>query len=131
MSQSTNAGASVMLLRLLVIVSFILIAKSQYEESIGDLLIECNAYQSKVHFKNRTTHPCEKEDPDGDFRYFIEPMKTRYSNRDFLCVLFFKNEFSQLKFKLLFSHAQFAIDAVSKSKIIACSLITTFVDSTV
>lgn len=104
-----------MSLRLLLIASFISFVKCQvYEESINDLLVECNAYQSKVHFNNRTAHPCEKEDPDGDFRYFIQPMKTRYSKRDYLCVLFFKNEFSSLDFNLLFSHAQFAVDAVRK-----------------
>lgn len=84
----------------------------EYEESISDMLIQCNSYQNEVLFKNRTAHVCEKEDPDGDFSYYITPMKNRYSKREFLCVLFFKDEFSKLDFNLLFSHSQYKIDAV-------------------
>lgn len=85
-----------------------------YEESISDLLVQCNSYQKQINFKNRTAHSCEKEDPDGDFRYFITPMKTDYSKRDFLCVLFFKNSYSKLNFKFLFTHPNFTVDAVRK-----------------
>lgn len=84
-----------------------------YEESIIQLLVECNAYQDQVHFKNRTVHACEKEDPDEDYSYYITPMITQYTKREFLCILFFKNDDVQLDFKLLFSHAKFDIDAVS------------------
>lgn len=83
-----------------------------YEESISDLLVQCNSYQRQTSFKNRTAHSCEKEDPDGDFRYFITPMKADYSKRDFLCVLFFKNGYSRLNFRLLFTHQNFTVDAV-------------------
>jgi hypothetical protein len=84
-----------------------------YEESISEMLVQCNSYQDQALLKNRTVHDCEKEDPDGDFSYYITPMVTRYSKRQFLCVLFFKDEYSKLDFKLLFSHGQFQIDAVS------------------
>lgn len=85
-----------------------------YEESISEMLIQCNGYQRQATLKNRTIHACEKEDPDGDFSYFITPMKTHYSQREFLCVLFFKDEHSKLDFELLFSHAKYQIDAVSR-----------------
>lgn len=87
-----------------------------YEESISDLLVQCNSYQKQTSFKNRTAHSCEKEDPDGDFSYFITPMKTDYSKRDFLCVLFFKNSYSRLNFRLLFTHSNFTVDAVRNSE---------------
>lgn len=82
-----------------------------FEESISDLLVKCNAYQFHVYLINRTVHPCEKKDPD-DFRYFITPMTTQYTKRSFLCVLFFKTDYTQLDFKFLFSHSQFEIIAV-------------------
>lgn len=85
---------------------------SVYEEPIGDMLVQCNAYQDQAVMKNRTVHDCEKEDPDGDFSYFITPMVTRYSQQQFLCVLFFKDEHSKLDFKLLFSHGKYKVDAV-------------------
>lgn len=85
-----------------------------YEESISDLLVDCNAYQSQLKFNNRTVHSCEKKDPEGDFSYHITPLTAKYSERIFLCVLFFKNDYTNLDFKLLFSHAQFNIDAVRK-----------------
>lgn len=84
-----------------------------YEESISDMLIQCNSYQKQVMFKNRTAHSCEKPDPDGDYSYYITPMETHYSKRQFLCVLFFKDELSKLDFKLLFSHGQYTIDGVT------------------
>lgn len=84
-----------------------------YEESISEILVQCNKYQHTLHFKNRTVHDCEKEDPDDDYSYFITPMETRYSKQQFLCVLFFKDEFTTLDFKLLFSHKNYKIDAVS------------------
>lgn len=85
-----------------------------YEESISDLLVQCNSYQKQTVLKNRTAHSCEKEDPDGDFRYFITPMKADYSKREFLCVPFYKNSYSRLIFKLLFTHPNFTVDAVRK-----------------
>ena len=86
---------------------------SVYEESISEMLVQCNGYQEQAVLKNRTVHDCEKEDPDGDFSYFITPMVTRYSEHQFLCVLFFKDEQSKLDFKLLFSHGNYKVDAVS------------------
>lgn len=84
-----------------------------YEEPISDMLIQCNSYQKQALLKNRTVHDCEKEDPDGDFSYYITPMVTPYSKRQFLCVLFYKDEHSKLDFKFLFSHGHYKIDAVS------------------
>lgn len=86
---------------------------SVYEETISEMLIQCNSYQNQVMYKNRTVHDCEREDPDGDYSYYITPMTTRYSKRKFLCVLFFKDEYSKIDFKLLFSHGQYKVDAVS------------------
>lgn len=100
---------------LLLVFQISLSVADVYEEPISDLLIECNAYQSQLSFKNRTIHACEKKDPDEDFSYHITPMKAQYSQRDFLCVLFFKNDYTNLDLKLLFSHAQFNIDAVRKN----------------
>lgn len=85
-----------------------------YEEPISDLLVACNACQYQEQFKNRSIHACEKKDPDEDFSYYITPMTTKYSKREFLCVLFLKIADSAVNFKLLFSHAQFEIDAVGK-----------------
>lgn len=85
----------------------------EYEESISEMLIQCNSFQDQTMLKNRTVHHCEKQDPDGDFSYYITPMLTRYSEREFLCVLFFKDEFARLDFKILFTHGKYKIDAVS------------------
>lgn len=105
---------SFFMLRVAILLSvFVTLSTAQtYEESISDLLVKCNAFKRQIQFKNRTAHACEKKDPDGDFEYFIQPMKATYSKRDFLCVLFFKNKFTKLNFKLLFSHSQFKIDSV-------------------
>lgn len=84
-----------------------------YEESISEMLIQCNSYQEQAMLKNRTVHDCEKIDPDGDFSYYITPMLTRYSERKFLCVLFFKDEYTRLDFKFLFTHGKYKVDAVS------------------
>lgn len=85
-----------------------------YQESIGEMLIQCNSYQSQIFDDNRTSHQCEKENFSEDFSYVIETMETRYSKQKFLCFLFLKDDYFKLKFKLWFSHENFAVDAVSK-----------------
>lgn len=87
----------------------------EYEESIDDLLVQCNAYQSQLESKNRTNHACEKKDPDREFSYHIMSMKAEFTKRDYLCALFFKTDYISLDFEFLFSHAQFNIDAVRKN----------------
>lgn len=81
-----------------------------YEESMNELMTMCNDYQSQVNFINRSAHACEKIDPDGDFSYYITSMTTQYSEREFL---FFKNDYTNVNFRLLFSPAQFEIVAVN------------------
>lgn len=113
--------------QLLIFIFAIILQKScslAYEESISDMLIQCNSYQKQVGFKNRTVHSCEKPDPDGDYSYYITPMETHYSKRQFLCVLFFRDESSKLDFKLLFSHGRYTIDAVKR-----CRNVTQCVDN--
>lgn len=102
-------------------VQVLLLSAHVYKEPISDLLIKCNAYQYQVHFKNRTVHVCEKKDPDEDFSFFITPMTTQYTKREFLCVLFFKADNTKLDFKLLFSHAQFEIDGVNRELLYSVS----------
>lgn len=114
MTQSLGLFKMNILICVIIFVTSQVSCASVYEESISDMLVTCNAYQKHVYDRNRTGHTCEREDPDGDFSYFITPMKARYSKRDFLCVLFFKTEYSFLDFKLLFTHGQFKIDAVKK-----------------
>jgi hypothetical protein len=84
-----------------------------YQESISEMLIQCNTYQSEIFADNRVNHQCEKDNFSEDFSYVIEPMETRYSKQKFLCFLFLKDELFKLKFKLWFSHRNFAVDAVS------------------
>lgn len=86
-----------------------------YEESIGEMLSQCNLYQREVFQANRTKHLCEKSDADDDFSYYITEIKTRYSQAKFLCLLFFKDEHFKLKFKFWFSHANFSVNAVSEN----------------
>lgn len=112
---ASEFGAMKSAILLLVLVYTTLSASQAYEESNSDLLIKCNAFKRQIQFKNRTGHVCEKKDPDGDFEYFIQPMTSRYSKRDFLCVLFFKNSFTKLSFKLLFSHSQYTVESVGSA----------------
>lgn len=83
-----------------------------YEETMSDMLIQCNAYQSEI-FENRTAHQCEKDNFNEDYSYVITPMETRYSKQKFLCFLFLKDDFFKLKFKFWFSHRNYAVEAVS------------------
>jgi hypothetical protein len=79
-------------------------------------LIQCNSYQhATVLFtsKNRT-HECEKLDPDGEYKYFIVTMKTRYSKRDFLCGFFLKSEDASVELSVMLSHANFIVTSVSE-----------------
>lgn len=84
-----------------------------YDETIGDMLSQCNLYQHDVVIVNRTRHLCEKPDVDDDFSYFITPMETRYAKRKFWCFSFFKDEYFKLKFMMWFSHANYTVNAVS------------------
>lgn len=84
-----------------------------YEETMSDMLIQCNAYQSEIFADNRTVHQCEKDNYNEDYSYVITPMETRYSKQKFLCFLFLKDDFFKLKFKFWFSHRNYAVDAVS------------------
>lgn len=84
-----------------------------YEESISDMLIQCNGYQSQVFDDNRTAHQCEKDNFSEDFSYVITTMETHYSKQKFLCFVFLKDDRFKLKFKLWFSHKNFVVDAVS------------------
>ena len=84
-----------------------------YEESISEMLIQCNSYQYEIFSENRTVHQCERDNFSEDYSYVIEPMQTRYSKQKFLCFLFLKNDFSKIKFKLWFSHKNYDVDAVS------------------
>lgn len=84
-----------------------------YEESIGDMLIQCNSHQSEVFADNRTAHLCEKDNFSEDYSYIISLMETRYSKKKFLCFVFLKDEIFKLKFKFWFSHSKFTVDAVS------------------
>lgn len=87
-----------------------------YEESIGDMLSQCNLHQSDFFQANHTKHLCEKPDADDDFSYYITEMKTRYSQVKFMCLLFFKDEHFKLRFKFWFSHANYSVNAVSATK---------------
>lgn len=103
-------------LSLLSVLFIGLLCKSKaavYEESIGEMLSQCNLYQHHVLDSNRTKHLCEKPDADDDFSYYVTEMETRYAKSKFLCILFFKGEGFKLKFKLWFSHANYTVNAVS------------------
>lgn len=84
-----------------------------YEESISEMLIQCNSYQSEIFAENRTVHQCEKDNFNEIFSYVIEPMQTRYSKQRFLCFIFLKDESHKVKFRLWLSHKNFDVDAVS------------------
>lgn len=86
-----------------------------YEESISDMLVQCNSYQSQMFDDDRTTHHCEKENFGANFSYVITEMETRYSKKSFWCFLFLKDDFYKLKFKLWLSHRDYFVDAVSWS----------------
>lgn len=88
-----------------------------YEESISDMLMKCNEYQSEVFSDNRTAHQCEKDNFSEQFSYVIQEMETHYSKKKFLCFVFFKENLFKLKFKIWFSHKNFAVDAVSRNKV--------------
>lgn len=83
-----------------------------YEDSISEMLSQCNIYQHEVNGANRTKHLCEKS-VDDDYSYFITPLESRHDGRKFWCFLFFKDEFFKLKFKFWFSHSNYSVNAVS------------------
>lgn len=105
-----------LLLSILLTGCFCTTPAAAYEESIGDMLSQCNLHQNDVFEANRTKNLCEKPDADDDFSYYITEMKTRYSQVKFLCFLFFKDENFKLKFKFWFSHANYFVNAVSANK---------------
>lgn len=84
-----------------------------YQESLSDMLIQCNKYQSEFFSDNRTTHQCERENFSENFSYVISQMETHYSKKSFWCFLFLKEDYFKLKFKLWFSHKHYDVDAVS------------------
>lgn len=84
-----------------------------FEESIGDMLSQCNLYQHEASRANRAKHLCEKPDLDDDFTYLITPMETELGRRKFWCFLFMKDEYFKLRFKLWFSHSNYTVNAVS------------------
>lgn len=87
-----------------------------YEESISDMLIQCNAYQSEVFSNDRIAHQCESDNFSEDYSYVIKTMEAHYSKQKFLCFVFLKDDYFKLKFKLWFSHKNFVVDAVRKFK---------------
>lgn len=95
-----------------------------YQESTDDMLIQCNSYLSQIFDDNRTSHQCEKDNFSEDFSYVIETLETHYSKQRFLCFLFLKDDYFKLKFKLWFSHENFAVDAVSKMRSSARNLLS-------
>lgn len=103
-------------LQIVTIVSICLVDESleiPYVEPLDELLIQCNTFQYSVSLKNRTVHECEKVDLDGDYKYFIVPMKSRYSKRDFICGFFLKSDDAFVDVHVMFSHADFNVAAVS------------------
>lgn len=84
-----------------------------FEESISDMLVTCNQYQSEVFSKNRTGNQCEKENFSEKLSYVITELETEYSKQAFWCFLFLKNDPEKTKFKLWFSHKNYRVDAVS------------------
>lgn len=100
----------------LVVLSVFLIESIalNYQESMSEMLIQCNSYQSEIFSENRTTHQCERENFNEQFSYVIQPMQTRYSRQKFLCFLFLKDESYKLKFRLWLSHKNYDVDAVRK-----------------
>lgn len=90
---------------------------SFYEESIDDMLAQCNQQQHQVLEKNRTRHLCEKPNIDDDFSYYITNLQARFSGKKFWCFLFFKDENYKLKFKFWFSHSDYRVNAVSEDSI--------------
>lgn len=84
-----------------------------YEETLNEMLLQCNIHQNEVRQEDRVRHICEKPDFDDDFSYFISPLETQFSKRKFLCLSFFKDDQLKLKFKLWFSHSNYTVNAVS------------------
>lgn len=97
----------------LLLLAVSLVRSLDYDESIGEMLSQCNLYQHEVSKISRVKHLCEKSDLDDDFSYFIEPMESEFGKRKFLCFLFFKDEHFKLRFKLWFSHSNYSVNAVS------------------
>lgn len=97
----------------LLLAALSMVHSLDYDESIGEMLSQCNLYQHEVSKVSRVKHLCEKPDFDDDFSYFIEPMECEFSKRKFLCFLFFKDEYFKLRFKLWFSHSNYSVNAVS------------------
>lgn len=94
----------------------LLLLSSCYDESISEMLIQCNRHQMQMFDDNRTAHECEKENFSEDFSYVISQMETSYTKKKFWCFLFLKDDFFKLKFKLVLSHKNFYVDAVSETK---------------
>lgn len=89
-----------------------------YEETIEEMLNQCsNSFQHSTPAtasKNRLVHECEKNDPDGDYKYSIAAaLKTRYSKREFLCTFFSKAEDFNVDLLILLSHTNFTVHSVS------------------
>lgn len=84
-----------------------------FEESISDMLIQCNQYQSQIFSKNRTENQCERDNFSEKLSYVITELETEYSKQTFWCFLFLKNDAEKVKFKLWFSHKNYLVDAVS------------------
>jgi hypothetical protein len=95
--------------------SLLVFSSGAFEETMSDMLIQCNKHQSQMFDNNRTFHECENDNFSEDFSYVIEPMLTRYAKKRFWCFLFLKDDFFKLKFKLWFSHKNYHIDAVSET----------------
>lgn len=90
-----------------------LTSSQTFEESISDMLVQCNQYQSEIFSKNRTKHQCERENFSEKLSYVITELETEYSKQAFWCFLFLKNDPEKIKFKLWFSHKNYLVDAVS------------------
>lgn len=93
-----------------------------YEETIEEILNQCSysiQHSKPTTFKNsRLVHECEKNDPDGDYKYSITAaMKARYSKREFICTFFSKAEDFNVDLVILLSHANFTVHSVSVNQL--------------
>lgn len=99
-----------------------------YEETMEEMLIQCSSTQQSSTTpsapKTRIVHECEKNDPDGDYKYSIATLKTRYSKREFLCTFFSKAEDVDVELAVVFSHANFTMHSVSVWNAVVVSLMT-------
>ena len=82
-----------------------------YEESIREMMFQCNIYQHEVSKENRPKHLCKKEDDDDDFSYYITTLESKFSHI-FTCELLCqRGEFNKnlLNFYLSFYYFQFGV----------------------